>query len=57
MSIREGFWTLVAAVVFTLLNVLFYVGCFAKAAFDTVFLGKDAAKQLGYSDDDLNGRY
>lgn len=57
MNLREGFWTVIAAVVFGVLNVIYWVGCFAVAAWNTVVCGKDAAKQLRRYDDDINGTF
>jgi hypothetical protein len=57
MSIRETFWTAVAAIVFGLLNAVYFVGVFVKAAFETVVLGKDAKRQLRQYDDDINGAF
>lgn len=57
MTLREGFWTVIAAVVFAALNALYCVGCFLRAAWDTLIVGKDAAKQLRHYEDDINGRF
>jgi hypothetical protein len=57
MSIREGFWTVIAAVVFGVLNCVYYVGVFVRAAFETLVLGRDAKKQLRQYEDDLNERF
>lgn len=57
MTLREGFWTVIAAVVFGVLNVIYWVGCFALAAWNTVVCGKDAAKQLRHYEDDINQQF
>ena len=57
MSIRETFWTVIAAVIFGVLNCVYYVGVFVRAAFETVVLGRDARKQLRQYEDDLNGNF
>lgn len=57
MNLREWFYSLIAAVVFGVLNCVYCVGVFVKAAFETIVLGKDARKQLRQYDDDLNGTF
>jgi uncharacterized membrane protein len=57
MSIRETFWTVIAAVIFGVLNCVYYVGVFVRAAFETLVLGRDARKQLRQYEDDLNGNF
>lgn len=57
MNLREGFWTVIAAAVFGVLNCIYYVGVFVRAAFETVMLGRDARKQLRHYDDDINGTF
>lgn len=57
MSIRETFWTVIAAVIFGVLNCVYYVGVFVRAAFETLMLGRDARKQLRQYEDDLNGNF
>jgi hypothetical protein len=57
MSIREAFWTAIAAAVFGVLNCVYCVGVFVRAAFETLVLGRDAKKQLRQYEDDLNGNF
>lgn len=56
MSIRETFWTICAAIVFSLMNAAVAVGIFARSAFETLIAGKSAAAQLRQYEDDLNTR-
>jgi hypothetical protein len=57
MTLREAFWTAIAAVVFGVLNCVYYVGVFVRAAFETLVLGRDAKRQLRQYEDDLNGNF
>lgn len=57
MNLREGFWTVIAAATFSVLNCVYYVGVFVRAAFETLVLGRDARKQLRHYEDDLNGNF
>jgi hypothetical protein len=57
MSIREAFWTAIAAAVFGVLNLVYWIGRFFVAAWNTLVCGKDAEKQLRCYEDDINQRF
>ena len=56
MNLRETFWTVCAAILFGLMNLVVLLGIAIRTTWDTLVLGKDATTQLRRYDDDLNGQ-
>lgn len=54
---RSAFYTIIAALLFSLLSFITAAGIFLRSAFETLFLGRNAAAQLRLYEDDLNGRF